>query len=146
MPTPTLRVSLVREAPSPDPGGHQVITGPADVRPFVENIAEADREHFVVFHLNARHHVIGRETVSIGSLSASIVHPREVFKAAILANSACLLLAHNHPSGDTAPSRDDLELTKRLVQAGEILGVEVLDHVIVGPNGKIESLKEKGLI
>jgi DNA repair protein RadC len=94
--------------------------------------AGADREEFVVVLLDAKHRPIGVNTVSIGSLTASIVHPREVFKPAIAGSSAALLLAHNHPSGDPAPSAEDVELTKRLREAGELLGIRVVDHVILG--------------
>ena len=84
--------------------------------------------------------------VSIGSLSASIVHPRECFKAAILTNAASVLLGHNHPSDDPAPSKDDIELTRRLVKVGDLLGIQVLDHLIVTPGGAFRSLKEAGLM
>jgi DNA repair protein RadC len=95
-------------------------------------IGKKDREHFVVFHLDTRHRVRSYEVVSIGSLMAAIVHPREVFKGAILANAAAIICGHNHPSGDPSPSEDDCSLHERLCKAGEILGIEVLDHVIVG--------------
>lgn len=96
-------------------------------------------------YLNARNQVIHRETVSIGSLSASIVHPREVFQAAVSHSAAGVILAHNHPSGDVSPSQEDLELTRRLVQAGQIMGIEVLDHLIIGTE-EFFSLKEQGLM
>lgn len=91
-----------------------------------------DREQFVVCGLDAKHRLIGINVVSIGSLSLSIVHPREVFKALILMNAAAWLCAHNHPSGDVIPSREDLALTKRLREAGELLGITLLDHLILG--------------
>ena len=87
--------------------------------------------------LNARHEVDAVETVSVGSLNASIVHPREVFKPAILASAASVVLVHNHPSGDPEPSEEDLAITKRLVEVGELLGIGVLDHVIVGSRGAV---------
>lgn len=95
-------------------------------------IGNLDREHFVAFHLDARNRVRSFETVAIGSMVAAIVHPREVFKGAILANAAGIILAHNHPSGDTGPSPEDIAITKRLHEAGRILGIDVLDHIIVG--------------
>jgi DNA repair protein RadC len=104
-----------------------------------------DREHFVVLALDARNRPIGCHTVSVGSLSASIVHPREVFKFAILANAAAVILAHNHPSGDTTPSHEDVELTRRLREAGELLGIAVLDHVVV-TDGDHTSFRERGLM
>jgi DNA repair protein RadC len=94
--------------------------------------------------LNTKNKVAGAHIISQGSLSASIVHPREVFKAALLNNSASIILAHNHPSGDPEPSREDVETTKRLVEAGEILGIRVLDHVIIGE--QYLSMKEEGLM
>lgn len=97
-------------------------------------IEKADREMFYVLHLSANLRLIAMELVSIGSLNDSTAHPREVFKGAILNNSARVILVHNHPSGDTVPSRDDIKTTKALVEAGKILGIPVLDHVIIGHN------------
>ena len=97
-------------------------------------LAWEDREIFATVILNARNRVLGINTVSVGTLNASLVHPREVFKVPILMGAASLILAHNHPTCDTTPSRDDIELTRRLKQGGELLGIEVLDHVIIGGN------------
>jgi DNA repair protein RadC len=105
----------------------------------------ADREHFVILLLNAKNKVIGIHTVSIGTLNASLVHPREVFKPAILANAYSVVIAHNHPSGDPTPSREDYEVTKRLIDAGKLLGVEVLDHIVIG-DGTYDSLRESGMV
>jgi DNA repair protein RadC len=102
-----------------------------------------DREQFVCCHLDTKHRLISREIVSIGHLSAALVHPREVFKAAILANAAAVAFVHNHPSGDPEPSREDIEITRRLVKAGEILGIPVVDHVVVSRNGHV-SIAERG--
>jgi len=124
------------------------VNGPADVAglPFImEELADCDREKFICLHLNTRNAVIAYDVVSIGTLSSSLVHPREVFKAAILSNSAALILCHNHPSGDPTPSADDIALTKRLVKAGNLLGIDVLDHVIVGGSSFVSS-KERGLM
>ena len=95
-------------------------------------LAHVDREHFVTLLLNRKNAVIGITTVSVGSLTASVVSPREVFKAAILANAAAIVCAHNHPSGSPQPSPEDKALTARLVQGGKLLGIPVLDHIIVG--------------
>lgn len=95
-------------------------------------LGEADRERFVVLHLSSKNRILAKETISIGSLNASIVHPREVFRGAVLNCSAAIVLAHNHPSGDPAPSKEDVEITKRLVEAGALLGIRVFDHIIVG--------------
>ena len=119
------------------------ITSPADVVGHLTDIKDRRKEHFVALFLNARNQVICREDVSIGSLNASLVHPREVFAPAVGSSAASVILAHNHPSGDVTPSREDIELTRRMVQAGEIMGIEVLDHLIVGGDGaKFLSMKE----
>ncbi len=103
------------------------------------------REHFLTLLLDTRNRLIRVATVSMGSLDSSIVHPREVFKEAISASAASVIFVHNHPSGDAEPSEDDIELTRRLVEAGKVLGIAVLDHVIVG-DGVFMSLKgSKGL-
>ena len=104
-----------------------------------------DREHFVVIMLNRKNGIIGINTVSVGDLSSSIVHPREVFKPAIVAGAASIIVAHNHPSGDPAPSSDDINVTKRLKEAGYILGIGVLDHIIIG-DGCYVSLKARDLL
>ena len=106
-------------------------------------LGQADREHFMVLHLNSKNMLLAKETISIGSLNASIVHPREVFKGAVMHGSAAIILAHNHPSGDTTPSREDKELTSRLCAAGDLLGIRVLDHIIVGGSW-YRSLADKG--
>ena len=108
-------------------------------------LAGKDREHFVVLLLDARRNVIGINTVSIGTLTASLVHPAMVFKPAILANAAAIVISHNHLSGETSPSSEDKETTKRLSRAGELLGICVLDHVIISFD-KHFSFKEAGLI
>ena len=111
-----------------------VISCPEEVLPFVWDIREKDKEHFVCLYLNARNQMIHKEVISIGSLSASIVHPREVFGFAISRFAASIILSHNHPSGDASCSKDDIELTRRLKNAGEIMGIEVIDHIIVSEN------------
>jgi DNA repair protein RadC len=113
------------------------IRGPEDVLPHVRDLPRARREHFVVLLLNARHELERRETVSIGSLNASIVHPREVFLPAILHSAASVVLVHNHPSGDPEPSEEDLSITRRLLEVGELVGIGVLDHVIVAARGTV---------
>ena len=127
---------LGRRATLPAPGGGP-IRGPEDVLAHVRELRRARREHFVVLLLNARHELQVRETVSIGTLNASIVHPREVFRPAILHSAASVVLVHNHPSGDPEPSEEDLGITKRLVQVGELVGIAVLDHVIVAARGTV---------
>lgn len=104
-----------------------------------------DREHFKVINLNIKNQVIAIDTVSVGTLNVSVVHPREVFKLPIKRSAASLILAHNHPSGDTRPSREDVDVTRRLTEAGRLLGIEINDHLIIGQNSFL-SMKEKGYI
>jgi len=120
------------------------ITGPDDVIEVCSRLASAKREVFVVLLLDARHHLIKRVTVSVGSLNASIVHPREVFRPAIFAAAASLILVHNHPSGDPEPSEEDVSITRRLIDVGEIIGIGVLDHVIIARDGCV-SFRARGL-
>jgi DNA repair protein RadC len=99
---------------------------------FQQEFGRLDREMFVVLLLDGRNGVLGFNVVSIGSLTSALVHPREVFKPVILANAAAVILLHNHPSGSAEPSAEDQALTSRLEQAGELLGIKVLDHIVVG--------------
>lgn len=122
----------------------QDIRTPKDVYGLIAPLVrDQGQEHFYAVHLNARNRVLGVELVSVGSLNASIVHPREVFRNAIIAGAASIIVAHNHPSGETDPSNDDLSITRRLREAGELIGISLLDHVIVA-NGSWSSLKEEG--
>lgn len=120
------------------------LTDPEKVYRLIKSkLKDHHKEHFYIIAINSRNHSIAE--VSIGTLNASLVHPREVFSEAIKASAASVIFAHNHPSGDPEPSEDDLAITKRLVEAGKILGIEVLDHVIVTKDGFL-SFKAKGLI
>ena len=103
------------------------------------------QEVFGVLILNIKNKIVAVHEISRGTLNSSMVHPREVFKPAVLHNAAAIICFHNHPSGDTEPSREDIETTKRLVEAGKIMGIEVLDHIIVGDDGYV-SLKERGVM
>ena len=142
----TYRLQLVRETALEAPPAGPVLDSPSTVSQQLIPLFEGlDREHFVVLALDTRNRPIGANTVSVGTLSASLVHPREVFKFAILANAAAVILAHNHPSGEVAPSKDDIEMTQRLVKAGEILGIDILDHLVLGGEDFC-SLKERGLM
>ena len=125
--------------------GEALIKGPEDIYAATRDLRGARKEHFITFYLNARNQVIARETVSIGSLNASIVHPREVYEPAVRNSAASLILVHNHPSGETDPSDDDLALTRRLAQVGELLGISLIDHVIVGRRG-FTSFKQQGYL
>jgi DNA repair protein RadC len=125
--------------------GRPMISSPADVERLLRGrMANLDRENFVVVLLNTKNEVIETSTVSIGTLGASLVHPREVFKPAVRASAASVILAHNHPSGKVEPSQEDREVTRRLGEAADILGIEVLDHVIVGDG--YFSMKEHGML
>lgn len=117
----------------------------AVVKAIRASIKDKAKEHFKLILLNPRNKIIGISTISIGTLNASLVHPREVFKDAITHSAASVVLAHNHPSGDPDPSEDDLKITKKLVDSGNILGIEVLDHIVIGKNNFC-SFKERGLI
>ncbi|MBU1179736.1 DNA repair protein RadC, partial [Patescibacteria group bacterium] len=116
-----------------------------DIHNQLRDLHNHKKEHFVVFYLDSRNQEIKRETISIGTLNASLIHPREVFEPAIAHHSAQIIVAHNHPSGDPEPSEDDIEITKRLQEAGKILGIEVTDHIVVAKNG-FYSFKEQGIL
>ena len=123
-----------------------IIREPRDTIPVLEaELSELACEKFIALALNTKNHVIAVLPVSQGSLNASIVHPRELFQRSILSNCASLIICHNHPSTDPTPSSEDIQLTKRLVEAGELLDIPILDHVIFG-YGKWMSFKERGLI
>jgi DNA repair protein RadC len=129
----------------PDSKEMPVVKKPEDVVKQVQTrLKNKKKEHFLVLLLNTRNQLLRVAPISIGSLDSSIVHPREVFKEAISASAASVIFVHNHPSGNAQPSEDDVKLTKRLAEAGEIVGIEVLDHIIVSDREHI-SLKGKGL-
>ncbi|WP_127484295.1 RadC family protein [Paenibacillus ehimensis] len=139
----TLKLSQIISAPTPS---IKTIRSPMDVYKLLEpDFRHLKQEQFVCLFLNTKNGVIGKEIISIGSLNASIVHPREVFRPAIKRSCASIICAHNHPSGNPEPSPEDIDITKRLVEAGIIIGIDVLDHVIFGDYKSI-SLKEHGLM
>ena len=121
------------------------IAKPSDVVDLVMEMQFLEKEHFKVISLSTKNRVIGIDEVFVGSLNSSIVHPREIFKKALEKSAASVILVHNHPSGDPEPSKEDIQATVRLVKAGEIMGIEVLDHIIIGAN-KHSSLKELSVI
>lgn len=122
------------------------ISCPEDVVKLVmEEMRYLDREHFRALLLNTKNQVIFQDLISIGNLNSSTVHPRELFKNAIKKSAAALILIHNHPSGDPTPSKEDVEITRRLSETGKIIGIEILDHIIIGDNNYI-SFKTKGLL
>ena len=131
---PMLRVQMVQlVCEGSSPFARRELGSAADVfAAFRDLCATADREHFWTVLLNTKHRIIGVEEAAKGSLTSTIVHPREIYKAVILANAAAAIFVHNHPSGDPAPSREDLEITRRLREVGELLGIRVLDHLVIG--------------
>jgi DNA repair protein RadC len=132
---PVYHVELVRDRSikvEPRPSIHN----PDDVVAILrDELLRADREKLVCLMLNTKNAVIGMDIVSVGTLTASLASGREIFKSAILANAASIILSHNHPSGDPTPSREDMQLTERISKAGEILGIKLLDHIIIGDQG-----------
>lgn len=123
-----------------------VIKSPTDVaQVLIPKMRDLKVEHFQIVHLNIKNRILKIEDVSVGTINASIVHPREVFRKAIKDGSAALILVHNHPSGECDPSREDIALTKRLCEVGELIGIRVLDHLIIG-GGDYASLKQMGLM
>lgn len=126
------QLKVVRERTEPY-GVHTRFRGAAEIHAgFKDYFAPLDREHFVVMCLDNKNHMAGFHVVSVGSVAMSIVHPREVFKVALLANASGIILMHNHPSGDPTPSTEDTEITRRLRQCAELFGMRLLDHVIFG--------------
>ena len=147
---PGMRVSIVRDAEVMRPGGG----GPAvaDCARTVAALARQfvpegeEREHFLAILLDARRNVKGVVVVSIGTLSASLVHPREFFRPAIVAGAAAVVAVHNHPSGSPTPSAEDRDVTRRLQRAGELLGIPLADHVVIGAAGAWYSFREMGVL
>jgi DNA repair protein RadC len=135
-------IRLAGKSEDPQPA----INRPQDAAFMVmEEMRHLDREHFCALLLNTKNKVLAKKTISIGTLNASVVHPRELFKTAIKKSASSIILIHNHPSGDPTPSREDREVTQRLKDAGAIVGIEVLDHIIIGDNNFV-SFKEKGML
>lgn len=143
------RLQLVREGSFPY--ADNIIREPEDAAKIMQQHYDgSDREIFSFIALNIKHKVIGIHDVSVGSLTASVVHPREVFKAALLMNSAALIISHCHPSGDTTPSREDLNITRQLMEIGKLLDIPILDHIITGTDKEYHrafcSMKSEGLM
>lgn len=145
--TENKRVTLEKEVSTNFPDLSYAIKSPDDavtVGKGFMRIHEEPEEYMYMICMNTKNKIIGVFEISHGSVNSSIVNPREVFQKALLANAVSIIVMHNHPSGDPTPSREDIEVTKRLVEAGKIIGVEVLDHIIVGD--RYSSLKEKGYV
>jgi DNA repair protein RadC len=140
-------LELSRRAVLPASAQRPFVSRPEDVvRLCGPQLRGCDREHFWALALNTKNQLIRIIEVSVGSLNASIVHPRELFKEAVKVSAASVVVVHNHPSGDPTPSGADIQLTRRLVKAGDVLGIEVLDHVVVGDGGEHASLRDLGLM
>jgi len=140
-------LEMSRRAAGPGEDRRPTISTPEDVVALCSShLRGCDREHFWTLALNTKNRLLRVIEVSVGSLNASIVHPRELFKDAVRVSAASVVVVHNHPSGDPTPSAADIQLTRRLVKAGDVLGVEVLDHVVLGDGGTHASLRELGLM
>ena len=139
-----IKLTMVKERTMPYDGNRKMGSSTDAERLLRQYFGDADREMFVALLLSTKHYVNGIHTVSIGSLDGTIVHPREVFKAAIIANAQTIIVGHNHPSGDVTPSQEDCNVTNRLVASGKLLGIEVLDHLIIG-DGRF-SFREHGML
>ena len=120
-------------------------SAPREVYETFRFLMQETKEVFLTIHLDGKNRIIAVDMVSIGSLNQSIVHPREVFKSACLSNAAAVILIHQHPTGDPTPSREDISITNRLKEAGELMGIKVLDHIIVG-DGSYHSFVERGVL
>ena len=141
---PLYQIRLVRDGSMQS--DRKIIKTPEDAYQILKRYFEdLPTEHFVALLLNTKNHVIALSPVSIGSLNASIVHPRELFQRAILGNCAAVILSHNHPSGDPTPSPEDIELSRKLCEAGKVLDIAVLDHLVIG-DACFVSLKERGML
>ncbi len=122
------------------------IKSPKDISDlFMEEMRYYKKEYFKILLLNTKNEIISSDLISVGSLNSSLVHPREVFVNAIKKSASCIILVHNHPSGNPRPSKEDINITKRLIEAGKIIGIDVLDHIIIG-DGSYSSLKEQDII
>jgi DNA repair protein RadC len=120
-----------------------LVFSPEEILFELKHIRASRKEHFVAFYLDVRNRIIKKETISIGTINASLVHPREVFEPAVQYSAASIILAHNHPSGISTPSNEDLKLTARLIKVGKLLGIEIIDHIIIAEKEHV-SLKERG--
>lgn len=124
--------------------GRYTIRSPEDAAAYLmTDMSSLNQEHLVALFLNVKNEVLHKQTIFIGSLNASIVHPRDIFREAVKRSAASIIISHNHPSGNPSPSPEDIAVTKRLIEAGEIMGIETIDHIIIGDH-QFVSLKEKG--
>lgn len=138
-----IRVQMVRED---GPVVPRYIRTPEEASRYADSLRDRDREVFAAILLNTRNHALGLHECTIGTLNSTLIDAGSVFKAALLANAATVILCHQHPSGDPTPSSEDLTITRTLIQAGQILGINVLDHVILGGTGQYRSLRDAGVV
>ena len=141
------KVTLVKESSKVYSVEDSVIRSPQDARDILVKVLDMEnlpQEHFVMLALSTKNKVIGIHTIFVGSMNASIVHPREVFQRALLNSAASIIVSHNHPSGVPTPSPEDIDVTERLVKGGKLIGIDVLDHLIIGDEGRFVSMKDKG--
>ncbi len=134
-----------RQDLAPEVGQYSISDPSVLVKAIRKSIQDKAKEHFKAILLNTRNKIVAISTISVGTLNSSLVHPREVFKDALAHSASSIILAHNHPSDDPEPSDDDISVTRRLVEAGRLMGIDVLDHIIITRQG-YTSLKEKGLL
>ena len=140
---PMYKISMIRDGAVC--AERRVVIRSEDLTPILRDyFAHHDREEMLAVLLDAKHKIIAFHTVAIGSASLAIVHPRETFKAAIVGQASALILAHNHPSGDPTPSQEDRQLTRRLKDCGALLGIPILDHLIIGDDGRYTSFADRG--
>jgi DNA repair protein RadC len=142
-PAKAAQVIAVLELGSRLSAGAPDVLSPEDVWKFCADIRDSKKEHFLAFYLDTQQRLIERQIVFIGTLNATLVHPREIFEPAVALHAASIVVAHNHPSGDLSPSAEDREVTKRLAAAGDILGIDLIDHIIVSSRGWV-SFDQKG--
>lgn len=145
----TFKVKLVKESSSLyELECNGIIRSPQDAHEIFNKVFDAEnltKEHLLLASLNTKNKVVALHIVHIGSVNASIVHPREIFQLALLDNASAIIIAHNHPSGNPMQSQEDIHITRRIVEAGKVIGIELLDHIVIGENC-FESLKEKGYL
>lgn len=143
---PVYKVQLVRDPNSPKRRDRPQVTSPQLPAQILADYLEgADRENLVVIMLDTKNRIIGIHTVAVGTVNSSLYDIKDVMKPAILHNANAIIIGHNHPSGDPTPSPEDVSVTRRTIEAGKLLGIEVLDHIIIGDDGEFTSLKERGL-
>jgi DNA repair protein RadC len=142
---PPLASLRLRVCEAVEPAGKATFSSSQSVFDYAKELASADREFFIILHLNTKNRMIESEIHGIGAVDSSAVYPREVMRSALLYNSSCLIFVHNHPSGDSDPSLSDMEITRALVHAAQLLGLKVLDHIIISKN-RYYSFSDSGKI